>query len=104
MLTSLSRVLVSQRSLEDARRKRQGGAGPALVGILRFGNSFVGPWYGDAIPLAAAAFRLGTSPRVAGARAMTGSKLIKLGDLYGKGGDRSERHLPVADVPPWTPV
>ena len=77
LLANPSGELSSAAALADARKKRMDkAAGSAVISMLRYGNEFAGPWFGDAIPLAAAGYRLGISPGVAGAILAHNTRMI----------------------------
>ena len=77
------------------------GAGAAVIAILRYGNTFDGPWAQDAIPLAAAGHRIGMSPGFAGEALCGSARLVedKVKRIVWEAGSRQRRSLPLASVP-----
>ncbi len=94
--------VVSLLVLNEARGKRQGkGAGAAVGGMLRYANKYAGPYWGDALPLAAAGWRCGMHPAVAG-HVLMADQVFEVDldrRIVWERGSRAGRNLGPADVP-----
>ena len=76
-------------------------AGACVLAILRYGNEYDGPFFGDAIPLAAAGHRMGVSPGLAAEILARNDRMVvdHQRRLVWERGERTWRKGPPASYP-----